>query len=466
MFSSDQPSFAKGSPAMAPEIIENSVDMSRPFWNMGREMMPAEQMRSLQIEKLRRQLKYLGESSDFYKQKFHACGFASADFRTIEDLQCIPFTTKSELRESQENHPPFGLHRAAPMDRIIRVTATSGTTGKSVFQGYTLHDTVQRAESLSRALWGFGVRPGDRVVNGFALSMFNAGVPLCAAVERLGAINIPVGAERRVEGMLKLMQQLKATVWVGTPSFISVLAERCEEVLGIPPHELGLRIICGGGESGFEQPVFQKRMEEAWGTPHVYDFASTSDAHPNSFAHCRHRKGKHHLTPDMVMIELIDPETGNPIEMADGVQGEYVFTHLDRQACPLLRYRTGDIIKVYTSPCSCGRTGFRMDIVGRSDDMLIVRGVNVFPSAIQSVIGQFSPRVNGMMQIVLDAPGPAVKPPLRLRIEAANADDELKAAMERTLRRELTVTTDIEFVRPGALARTEAKSKLIVQENS
>lgn len=451
---------------MPPEIIGTSVDMTRPFWNMGRETMPIERMRAIQTDKLRRQLMYLAESSDFYKEKFLASGFVPAAFQTIEDIQSIPFTTKTELRESQENHPPFGLHRTAPMERIVRVTATSGTTGQSVFQGYTLHDTTQRSESLARALWGFGVRPGDRVVNGFALSMFNAGIPMCAAVEKLGAVSIPVGAERRVEGMLKLMQQLKATVWIGTPSFISALAERCEEVLGMPPHELGLRIICGGGESGFEQPAFQKRMEKIWGTPHVYDFASTSDAHPNSFAHCRHRNGKHHLTPDMVLIELINPETGALMDMAEGVQGEYVFTHLDRQACPLLRYRTGDIIKVYTSACECGRTGFRMDIVGRSDDMLIIRGVNVFPSAIQSVIGTFSPQVNGVMQIVLATPGPAVKPPLRLRIEAANADQGLKAAMEQTLRRELTVTTDIEFVPPGALARTETKTKLIVLEDS
>src|SRR5690606_10730936 len=154
----------------------------------------------------------------------------------------------------------------------------------------------------------------------------------------------------------------------------------------------------------FEQPAFQKQMETAWGTPHVYDWASSSDAHPNIFGHCQHREGKHHLTPDFALVELIDPETGELIEMVDGAQGEYIFTHLDRRACPLLRYRTGDIIRIRTSPCQCGRTGFRMDIVGRADDMLIVRGVNVFPSALQSVIGTFMPDVGGPIQVVLPQP--------------------------------------------------------------
>ncbi|HEY9460340.1 MAG TPA: AMP-binding protein [Paralcaligenes sp.] len=463
------PNFGQASTAellnqLPPELIDIGADTSRPFWNMGRETMPFEQMRALQTAKLQRQVAYLGKYSEFYKRKFQSAGFDHNACATIKDISAVPFTTKAELRDSQAAHPPFGLHQAASMDDIVRVTATSGTTGKSVFQGYTAHDTLRRSESLARVLWGFGVRPGDRVINGFALSMFNAGIPLCAAVERLGAVNIPAGAERRVEGMLTLMQQLKATVWVGTPSFAAALAERCTEVLGVAPQELGLRILCGGGESGFEQPAFQKRMEEAWGTPHVFDFASTSDAHPNVFAHCQHRDGKHHLTPDLALIELIDPATGAILEFTDGIEGEYVFTHLDRQACPLFRYRTGDIIKVRTSKCACGRTGFRMDIVGRSDDMLIVRGINVFPSALQSVISTFSPQMSGAIQVVLSKPGPAVIPPLRIRVEAVGANKELKTALEQVIRRALTVSVDIEFVPVGTLGRTEKKSKLIVLE--
>jgi hypothetical protein len=151
---------------------------------------------------------------------------------------------------------------------------------------------------------------------------------------------------------------------VATPSFVAYLAEKAPEVLGIPASELGLRVVCGGGESG-ELPAFQREMERLWGTRHVYDWASASDAHPNVFAHCHVRDGKHHLTPDLVLVQLIDPASGEVKDIAEGAEGEYIVTHLDREACPLARYRTGDILRVRTSPCACGRTGFRMDIIGR-----------------------------------------------------------------------------------------------------
>jgi phenylacetate-CoA ligase len=211
-------------------------------------------------------------------------------------------------------------------------------------------------------------------------------------------------------------------------------------------------------------------MEQAFGTPHVYDWASTSDAHPNVFAHCRFRNGKHQLTPDFALVQLIDPQSGKLKPMHDGAEGEYIFTHLDRQACGLVRYRTGDILRVQTSPCACGRTGFRMDIVGRSDDMLLVRGVNLFPSALQSVVGRFVPKVSGRIQIVLQQPGPKVEPPLKLRVEHAQgvADEELaelKKSIQSAIRSDLSVTTDVELVPTGALGRTETKTRLIVVQS-
>jgi len=458
---------------LSPEVrfAEDPPDLAREYWNPERETMPPAQMAALQLAKLKAQLRYLEANSEFYRRKFAVAGFRAQDLDTIEDLAGLPFTTKAELREAQEAAPPFGLHQAAPMDRLVRITSTAGTTGRPVFQGYTRDDTLRRSESIARGLWGFGVRPGDRVINGFALSMFNAGIPFCAAIEHLGALDVPVGAERKAEGMLKMAKEVKATVWIGTPSFAAYLAEKCEEVLGIPPSALGLRVVCGGGESGFELPSFQKRMEEAFGTKHVYDWASTSDAHPNVFAHCKHRNGKHQLTPDFALVQLIDPQSGALVPMRDGAEGEYIFTHLDRQACGLVRYRTGDILRVQTSPCPCGRTGFRMDIIGRSDDMLLVRGVNVFPSALQSVIDRFAPQTVGRVQVVLGAPGPKVEPPLRVRVEHAEGLGEadlaaLKRAIEAAIRSDLTVTTDIRLVPAGSLGRTETKTRLIVVEPS
>lgn len=456
---------------LSPEVrfADDDPDLGREYWNPERETMPPERMAELQLAKLKRQLAYLEQHSELYKRKFAASGFRAADLATLEDLAHLPYTTKAELREAQEQAPPFGLHQAAPMDRIVRITSTAGTTGRPVFQGYTRDDTLRRSESIARGLWGFGVRPGDRVINGFALSMFNAGIPFCAAIEHLGALDVPVGAERKAEGMLKMAKEVGATVWIGTPSFAGYLAEKCEEVLGIPPSELGLRVICGGGESGFELPAFQKKMEQAFGTRHVYDWASTSDAHPNVFAHCKHRNGKHQMTPDFALVQLIDPQSGRLKPMHDGAEGEYIFTHLDRQACGLVRYRTGDILRVQTSPCPCGRTGFRMDIIGRSDDMLLVRGVNLFPSALQSVVGRFLPKVSGRMQVVLPQPGPKVEPPLRLRVEHAEGIGAaelagLKKTLESAIRADLSVSAEVQLVPVGTLGRTETKTRLIVIE--
>jgi phenylacetate-CoA ligase len=446
----------------------DSDDLARAHWNPARETMPAERMQQLQLEKLRAQLLYLEQHSLLYQRKFGAAGFRAQDLRTIEDLAQLPFTTKAELREGQESHPPFGLHQGAADAQVIRTTATSGTTGKPVFQAYTRQDALLRSESIARALWSFGVRPGDRVVNGFALSMFNAGVPLCAAIEHLGANSVPVGAEKRAEGMLRMMKEIRATAWIGTPSFMAYLTEKCREVLGMEPSDLGVRVICGGGESGFELPEFRRKIESAWGTPHVYDLASSSDAQPNNFSHCHRRDGKHQTTPDMALVQLVEPDSGRLLPLQDSAQGEYIFTHLSRQACGLVRYRSGDVIKVRVGECECGRTGFRMDIVGRTDDMLIVRGVNVYPSAVQAVVNQFPQAFEGPMQIVLAAKGPRVEPPLRVRVETREGAGELEAArsaFERCCREQLNVRLEAELVPAGTIARTEAKTRLIVVES-
>jgi phenylacetate-CoA ligase len=445
------------------------ADLARPYWNRARETICDAELRRLQLAKLKSQVRYLAEHSEFYRRKFRACGFRPDHLADIADLATIPFTTKGELRESQDAAPPFGLHQAAAMERIVRITSTAGTTGKPVFQGYSSSDVMERNESICRGLWGYGIRPGDRVINGFALSMFNAGVPFCTGIEHLGAVDVPVGAERKADGLLKIARDVRATVFIGTPSFAAYLAERAQDVLGMAASELGIRVVCGGGESGFEVPSFRREMQRVWGTSHVYDWASSSDAHPNVFAECRCGGGKHHLTPDLVLVQLIDGATGAVLEMRDGAEGEYIFTHLSRRACPLLRYRSGDILRVSTQPCDCGRTGSRMAIIGRADDMLIVRGVNVFPAAVRSVIGDFAPQLSGQMAIVLPVPGPKAAPPLRIRIECGEGVDPagvggLRAAIELRVRNELTVAIRAELVPFGWFPRTETKTRLVVIE--
>jgi len=442
-------------------------DPGQRYWNEAIETMPLDQLREIQVAKLGRQLRYLQTHSEFYKARFKEAGFDPAGFRDLEDLDGFDFTKKSDLRESQEQTPPFGSHVAAAPNQLIRVTTTAGTTGRAIVQAYTRRDVQLRNEAVCRVLWGFGVRPGDRVINGFSLSMFNAGIPFCTAVEHLGAVDIPVGTERRAEGLLRIAREVGATVLICTPSFATYLAERCEDVLGIPPHELGIRVVCGGGEPGFELPGVREQLETAYGTTGIFDLASSSDAHPNSFANCHVRKGKHHLTGDLVLVQLIDPVTGSPMELRDGAVGEYIFTHLDRQACPLLRYRTNDIVRVSTSPCECGRTGFRIDLVGRSDDMLLVRGMNVFPSALHSVVSSFMPKTTGKIRVVLDKPGPVVEPPLHIEVECSrdvtDGDrSELKTQLDSALRQHLSVTTDVAIKAFGDMERTAGKARLVV----
>ncbi len=454
---------------LLPECFDPSQgnDPSRRYWNPERETMPMERIREIQLEKLKTQVRYLADNSELYRRKFRAAGFQPGDLTSIEDLAHLPATTKDELRNSQEEAPPFGLHQAAPMERIVRTTATSGTSGKPVYQGYTRNDVLRRSESICRGFWGAGIRPGDRMVNGFALSMFSAGLPFCVGIEQLGAVSIAAGAERKAEGVLKIIRDMRATALTLTPSFASYLVEKSPEVLGVPANALGVRVIVGGGESGFENPAFRRAMAEAWGTDHLFDWASASDAHPNVFCECEHRQGKHHLTPDLVLVELVDPATGTIKPLVDGAEGEYIFTHLDREACPLLRYRTGDVLRVRTTPCSCGRTGFRMEIVGRSDDMLIVRGVNVYPAAIVAIVGRYMPRVSGKAQVVLGAPGPKVEPPMRVRVECGEGvapSAELAAAVESGIRAELSFSARVELVTFGEFARTATKTRLVSLE--
>ena len=437
------------------------------YWNNAVETMPLDQLRELQMAKLRKQLAYLQDNSRFYQKLFSEQGFDARDFRNISDIDGLPFTHKNDLRMNQEVEPPFGSHMAASPDQLIRVTTTAGTTGRAVVQAYPRRDVMLRNESVCRTLWSFGVRPGDRVVNGFSLSMFNAGIPFCTAIEHLGAVDVPVGTERRAEGLLKIAWEIGATVLIGTPSFAMYVAERCTDVLGIPARELGIRIVCGGGEPGFELSGVREQLEEAFGTKGIYDLASSSDAHPNSFANCHLRSGKHHMTGDFALIQLIDPATGKLMDMTNGAQGEYIFTHLDREACPLLRYRTNDIIRINTTPCQCGRTGFRIDLIGRSDDMLLVRGMNVFPSALQSVVASFAPKTTGKMRVILDAPGPAVDPPLNIEVECnegigAHEWADLKAQIDHTLRQQLTVRTDVSLLAFGGFKRDGGKAKLVV----
>jgi phenylacetate-CoA ligase len=433
------------------------------YYNAHIETMPLEQLRELQLRKLRKQLAYNYQHSAFYRQKFDAVGAHPEDIRTLEDLARLPFTTKEELRDSQLEHPPLGRHAAVPMSRVVRIHSSSGTTGRPSYVGITRHDRDTWIETVARVYWSEGVRPDSVVVMGFGMSFFVGGLPLKDAIEEIGATFVPVGTGAS-DRLITSIQNLGATQLTCTPSYAIYLAEYVRNKFHVEPRTLGIRRIQLGAEPGGGVPAVRQRIEEDWGA-FVTEGIGNADVLPVYGADCDERLGMHFLAPDFAMLEVIDPESGASLPLDQPqVEGELVFTHIDRECVPLVRFRTRDRVIVWTEPCPCGRTGLRMRCIGRTDDLLILRGVNVWPSAIKDVLMGMRPRTTGEVQIMLKQPGPRVDPPLHLRVEYGSDVEDLaalKREIEETLREKLIFTAEVELVPPGTLPRFEMKAQLI-----
>ncbi|SRR6266446_800558 len=433
------------------------------YYNARIETMPLKQIQELQERKLRKQIAYNYQNSVFYRQKFDQVGLHPEDIRALEDLTRFPFTTKEELRDSQIEHPPLGLHAAVPLSRVIRIHASSGTTGRPSYVGITKHDRDTWIESVARVYWAEGVRPDSVVVMGFGLGFFVGGLPLHNAIEEIGATFIPVGTGAS-DRLITSIQNLGANQLTCTPSYATYLAEYVRNKFHVEPNTLGIRRIQLGAEPGGGVPAIRKRIEEDWGAI-ATEGIGNADVIPVYGGECDARNGMHYLAPDFAIVEIIDPETGQslPLDRPE-VQGELVFTHIDRECVPLVRFRTRDRVIAWTDPCSCGRTSMRIRCIGRTDDLLILRGVNVWPSAIKDVIVSLRPRATGEVQIQLTQPGPRVEPPLHMRVEyGSDVEDlpSLKQEIEAALRDKLIFTADVELVPPGTLPRYEMKAQLL-----
>ncbi|MBI3089489.1 MAG: AMP-binding protein [Candidatus Tectomicrobia bacterium] len=432
------------------------------YFNEAVETMEPAKLRAMQETKLRTQLKYNAKHSSFYREKFAAAGLDPLDVTTIEDLARLPFTTKDELRDSQLAQPPLGTHAAASMERVIRVHSSSGTTGRPSYVGITAHDRRVWTEVVSRVYWCEGVRPNSIVAMGFGIGFFVGGLPLHDAVENIGATFLPIGTGAS-DRLLSSCRDLNADILTCTPSYAAYLAEYAQTKMRLDPKSVGIRRILCGAEPGGGVPGVRRKLEELWGCE-VTEGVGNADIIPVYGAECPQRSGNHVLCGDVVILEIIDPRTGKVIEPAEGVTGELVATHIERECVPLVRFRSRDHIQVWTAPCPCGRTSWRLRIIGRTDDMLILRGVNVWPSAIKDVISSMRPRTTGEVRILLRAPGPRVDPPLRVQVEHGPGVDDpahLKRDAEELLRAKLVFTADVEVVAPGALPRYEMKAQLI-----
>jgi phenylacetate-CoA ligase len=426
------------------------------------ETMNSEELRSIQEEMALRQFDYIWEKSPFYQKKFKEHGVKRSDIRSLVDLRKLPFTEKDELRKSQQDYPPLGCHAAASMDDVIRIHSSSGTTGIPTFIGITRHDQKVFTDITARSLFAKGVRPTDIVIHATGLTFFVGGLPVKDAVEHIGAAFVPIGTGAS-ERVIMATKMLRGNVLHCTPSYAQYLAEYVRKKHNMEPAELGFGKLVVGAEPGGGIPAVRKKLEEDYQAL-VSEGMGNSDAAPIIFGECTSGNGMHFCAQEYIFCELIDPETLEVLEMKDGTEGELVYTLLDRECCPVVRFRTRDRIKVFTSPCECGRSSFRIRCVGRTDDMLILLGVNVFPSAIKDVVTSFRPRTNGEILILLNKPGPKVEPPLRIQVEHAPDETDLTALkndLETVLRDKLVFRAEIDLVPEATLPRYEGKAKYI-----
>jgi phenylacetate-CoA ligase len=345
----------------------------------------------------------------------------------------------------------------------VRIYSTSGTSGAPSYVPLTAEDLDNWVTGSARSYGASGVVAGEQIVSTYNAGPFVAGAAL-AAFERLGLSHIPVGTGS-TERLMTAIELLEPEAVVLTPSYAGYLLEWAAE-RGVDLPASSVQRVLVAGEPGGGEPAFRAKLQEGWGA-RVMEAMGVGDIGPSLFGECEEQDGMHLGARGLVHVELIDPETDASRELEDGARGELVLTHLRHRAAPLLRFRTRDHVEVRTSPCRCGRTGPRLRCVGRTDDMLIVRGVNVFPSAVRDVVGGFAPEVSGHVLVKPQAPGVKQEPPLPVAVELARwatARGGLAGAIRDRIRNVLVVQTDVELVPFGTLQRSDYKSKLVQRQ--
>jgi phenylacetate-CoA ligase len=409
----------------------------------------------------REQLAYLFERSAFYREKLAAAGFASADAAGgLDAIAALPLTEKAELKATATRANPVGAHLCAERAAIVRIYSTSGTTGAPSYVPLAAGDLENWIIGSARSYAASGVAAGQRIVSTYNAGPFVAGAAL-DALERIGISHVPVGTGN-TERLLLALELLRPEAVVLTPSYAAHLVEVAAG-RGLDLAGSSVERVLVAGEPGGGEAAFRAQLEEGWGA-RVTEAMGIGDVGASLWGECEQQDGMHLGARGFVHPELIDPETGAARPLEDGASGELVLTHLRHRAAPVLRFRTRDHVVVRTGPCPCGRTAPRVRCVGRTDDMLIVRGVNVFPSAVREVVSEFAPEVSGVILVRPESPGVKQEPPLPVAVELARGaagGEELTRAIRERLRSVLVVTTRVELVPWGSLPRSEYKSKLV-----
>jgi phenylacetate-CoA ligase len=429
------------------------------YWEPDKECMDREELEQLRIERLQSTLNRVYAHVPFYRKKFDAMGILPEDIGSLSDISRLPFTTKDDVRANY----PYGLF-AVPLREVVRIHASSGTTGTPAVVGYTRNDIKTWSTLVARVLVAGGVTKDDVVQVCFGYGLFTGGFGLHYGAERIGASVIPASSGNTAR-QIQIMKDFKTTALVSTPSYAMLVANRIRE-MGIPVSALSLKYGLFGAEPWSE--AMRREIQDALGIVATDNYGLSEVGGPGVSGECLERKGLH-ISEDHFLVEVIDPETLRPVPA--GKKGELVITTLTKEAFPMIRYRTRDVARLIAEPCPCGRTGLRMGrVAGRTDDMLIIRGVNVFPSQIESLILE-TDGTGPQYQIVIDRKGALDE--VTVLVEAADAapaaQDRRRSGPEETIRKrlahELGIAVDVKLVEKKTLDRPEGgKAQRVVDK--
>ena len=426
------------------------------YWNKSYECMPREKLQELQLERLKRMVNRIYHDVPFYRNKFQEKGLMPEDVKSLEDLQKLPFTTKVDLRDNY----PYGLF-TVPLEQIVRIHASSGTTGKPTVVGYTRNDISMWSELMARCLVAAGAGPHSVIQNAYGYGLFTGGLGVHYGAERLGASIIPISGGNTAKQIM-IMQDFGTTALTCTPSYAIYLADALKE-LGIDPETLKIKVGIFGAEPWSEN--IRKEIEKKLKIK-AYDIYGLSEIMgPGVAIECECQDGLH-VWEDHFIPEIIDPVTLKVLPY--GEQGELVITTITKEGIPILRYRTRDITTIQPEPCACGRTHLKISrLQGRTDDMLIIRGVNVFPTQIESVlleIGEVEPHY----QLVVRRDGSLDTLEIKVELSDGLFSDrisnleKLEKRIKDRIQSTIGVSSKVSLVEPKSLPRSEGKSQRVV----
>lgn len=430
------------------------------YYDKEKECMPREQLEKLQLERLQDAVKRVYESVPYYREKMVKAGIRPEDIRSLDDLAILPFTTKQDFR----NNYPFGVF-AVPMSQVVRVHSSSGTTGKPTVSGHTRRDLETWAELGARALVAAGADADSKVQVSFGYGLFTGGLGMHYATEKLGATVIPTSSGNSARQIM-IMQDFGVNILACTPSYALYLAETMQE-MGIDPSDLQLKAGIFGAEPWSEN--MRTEIERKLNIKAFDIYGMSELMGPGVAVDCPCRVGMH-IAEDHFIPEVINPETGERLKA--GEAGELVITTITKEAVPLIRYRTRDLSRISLEPCACGRTHARMQkVVGRSDDMLIIRGVNVFPSAIETVLLQI-PGVEPHYLLVVDRKDNLDLLEIQVEVSEQVFSDEVRKMeslgkrIKKEIENTLGISVKIRLVEPKTIERSEGKARRIIDNRS